>query len=243
MSQGSLHDSHRVMPTSSHEQISVVLSLCRELAPKSVLDVGIGFGKYGVLLREYLDIFLERYERASWQIDIGGIEFFAPYENPIWHYVYDWVRIGDALEILPSLGGFDLILLVDVLEHLGRDEGRVLVDESIHHAKYVIVCTPAMFFAQSALCGNEAEVHRSRWIPGDFSRYSSLTVRVPGGFIFLLSKGKIPSRLRWEYSLPGRCLRIVRAAYRAVLPEPLRKTIRLVFWPEAKGGSARNSGE
>ena len=34
----------------------MVLNLVTEQKPKTILDVGIGYGKYGVLFREYLDI-------------------------------------------------------------------------------------------------------------------------------------------------------------------------------------------
>ena len=219
------------MPTSAHNQISVVLSLCREIAPKRILDIGMGFGKYGVLLREYLDISFERYEEATWQVEIGGIECFAPYENPIWHYVYDWHKIGDVREVLPSLGHFDLILLIDVLEHLERSDGQALISACLERAEYVLVCTPSKRFPQGAFCGNEAEIHRSRWRPGDFGRCRRLTIRRTGQYIFLLSRRGIPWRLRWEYSFAGRCFGVVRAVYRAVLPEPIRKAFRRLLLP------------
>ena len=50
------------MPTSDMHNIVPILTIMQHLQPRSVLDIGCGFGKYGVLLREYLDIWHERLE-------------------------------------------------------------------------------------------------------------------------------------------------------------------------------------
>jgi 16S rRNA G1207 methylase RsmC len=44
------------MPTSNYEAISKILGEILVLDPRSVLDVGPGKGKYGVLCREYLNL-------------------------------------------------------------------------------------------------------------------------------------------------------------------------------------------
>ncbi len=43
------------MPTSHLYQISDILEIISLIRPRSVLDVGVGFGKYGLLAREYLE--------------------------------------------------------------------------------------------------------------------------------------------------------------------------------------------
>lgn len=42
------------MPSSFHEALSVVVPFVIDLAPASILDVGVGFGTYGLLFPEYL---------------------------------------------------------------------------------------------------------------------------------------------------------------------------------------------
>ena len=50
------------MPVSSIDKIPAVMSIFKyDRVVKSVLDVGSGFGKYGFLTREYLDIRKKRY--------------------------------------------------------------------------------------------------------------------------------------------------------------------------------------
>lgn len=43
------------MPTSHPNQINEIIQIAELLRPASVLDVGVGYGKYGFLLREYLE--------------------------------------------------------------------------------------------------------------------------------------------------------------------------------------------
>ena len=66
------------MPTSVPYCVPVIASIARQLRPKSVLDVGVGFGKYGYLFREYLDVWdmhsVRDYERRRWTTRIEGIE-------------------------------------------------------------------------------------------------------------------------------------------------------------------------
>ena len=67
------------------------------LNPKSVLDVGVGFGKYGVLCREYLELWDGRGEYSQFLRRIDGVEVFANYITPLHKYVYDKVYTQDIL--------------------------------------------------------------------------------------------------------------------------------------------------
>src|SRR5262245_11243465 len=108
------------MPTSDYFNVAPILNVLTNAKPKSVLDVGCGFGKFGVLLREYLDIWHRRYDRSQWQTRIVGIDAFEKYRNPIWDYAYSQVHIGEAQKLLPMLGEFDAVLISDVIEHLEK---------------------------------------------------------------------------------------------------------------------------
>src|SRR5882672_10882574 len=89
------------MPSSRPNTIPTVLHLVRQLRPRSILDVGIGFGKWGHLFREYTDI-LEaerdpsRYQRANWQVVIDGIEGHSAYVTEMHRFLYNRVIVGDA---------------------------------------------------------------------------------------------------------------------------------------------------
>src|SRR5918995_1662999 len=105
------------MCTSDSSNIPFVVSELQRLRPRSVLDVGVGFGKVGMLVREYLECWYGRYAPSSWQITLEGIEIFEGYRNPLWNSMYNRVHIGDAKAVIGDLRPFDLAVCCDVIEH------------------------------------------------------------------------------------------------------------------------------
>ena len=174
------------MPSCRPTIVPLVVHLVRQLKPRSILDVGIGFGKWGHLFREYSDI-LEaehdpsRYQKQNWQVRIEGIEAHAPYVTPMHVFLYDRIYIGDATVLIRSLSTYDVIFLGDVIEHLEKDVGMELLREALEHAsKAVIVSTPKYETGQEDLCGNEFERHRSLWTAADFRRAGTARVKTVG---------------------------------------------------------------
>ncbi|MBN2505256.1 MAG: hypothetical protein JXQ71_01040 [Verrucomicrobia bacterium] len=171
------------MPTSRPNPIPTVVHLIRQLRPRSILDVGIGFGKWGHLFREYTDI-LEaerdpsRYERRQWQVRIDGIEGCAAYVTDMHRYLYNAIHVGDICEVLPRLGAYDVVFLGDVIEHLDAARGGQLLRHALAQArKAVIVTTPRFDTAQGDLCANELERHRSVWSARQFRQFPGAQVK------------------------------------------------------------------
>ena len=75
------------MPTSHFYQLNEIVELVTLTNPKSVLDIGIGFGKYGFLLREYLELRDGRNKYNDWKRRIDGIEVFEEYLTPVHHFI------------------------------------------------------------------------------------------------------------------------------------------------------------
>ena len=171
------------MPSSRPNIIPVVINLLRQIQPQSILDVGVGFGKWGHLFREYTDIQEserdpERYRRDNWQVQIDGIEGFPGYLTPMHHYLYNRIHTGDALEVIQKLGRYDLVFMGDIIEHLEKENGMELLRQAVAHAhKAVIVSTPKYDTHQGALCGNDLERHRSVWHEKDFHQFNVTTVK------------------------------------------------------------------
>jgi SAM-dependent methyltransferase len=158
------------MPTSDPANISPIINNILRLAPlpRRVLDIGVGFGKYGALLREYLDIGMFRIEPEQWATVINGVEGFEKYMNPLWD-VYNQVFIEDFRTHFKNYVGYDLVLMIDSLEHVERPLGDEILDYLTHKNKNVIVSIPDGDFPQGAVNGNEMETHRARWYQGDFT--------------------------------------------------------------------------
>src|SRR5258706_8280538 len=164
------------MPSSRPNTIPTVIHLVRQLKPKSILDVGIGFGKWGHLFREYTDIQESendpaRYQRCNWKIRIDGIEGYAAYITEMHHFLYNEIHIGNACELIRALPRYDVIFIGDVIEHLDKKAGFQLLRDSMEKAgKAVIVNTPKYETDQQDLCGNELDRHRSLWTANDFRK-------------------------------------------------------------------------
>ena len=175
------------MPSSRPNTIPTVLHLLRQLKPRSILDVGVGFGKWGHLFREYTDIQEaerdpSRYRRENWRTRIDGIEGHAAYLTPMHRYLYTDIHVGDAAEVLRKLPRYDLIFLGDVLEHFDQTAGRRVVRDAWEKcAKAVIITTPKYETGQEDLCGNDLERHRSLWSAKDLRQFEGATVKTIDG--------------------------------------------------------------
>lgn len=171
------------MPTSNLDPIPLVVMTVKHYKPKTVLDIGCGFGKYGFLLREQLDIAEDQkklgvssysIDRSNWKTQIDAVEAYQNYICDIQRYIYNNIYIGDIINLAEKLHNYDVILLLDVIEHFGKDTGRQLLDSLMAKVnKLLVITTPPFEFLQNNICGNEFERHRSVWNPIDFKKYKN----------------------------------------------------------------------
>lgn len=144
------------MPTSEAAQIPYVCEAMRRLDPVSIIDVGCGYGKYGVLAREYCD-------RLKW-IDAVDV-------RPPRYKVYDRFSETDIRTACFCTESYDLALLLDVIEHLEYDEGLRLLATLTRGARRVLVTTP-LGFRRQEVEGMPHETHRSGWWPWSFKGFT-----------------------------------------------------------------------
>jgi len=181
------------VPTSRATAIPTVIQLVLHLQPESLLDIGVGFGKWGHLFREYTDIRLsesapERYQRQNWKVRIDGIEGYKEYLTPAHDFYYNQIHIGDASTVLPKLGNYDIIFLGDIIEHFDKEAGTQLLRTAVSKAnKAVIVSTPKFDTEQGASCGNELERHRSLWRTADFQKFEGAKIITIDGDLLLVA--------------------------------------------------------
>ena len=160
------------MPTSWYQAISDILEQVQKEKPESILDVGVGFGKYGLMVRDVLELPYERYDKDQWIINIEGVEAFEKYKNPIHDYIYNKIYYGEATEVIKKLPKYDCILLIDVLEHFEKEEGKKFIKELMAHTnKSLIISTPRYPAKQEEYLGNKYEEHKSKWSIIDFIDY------------------------------------------------------------------------
>lgn len=146
------------MPTSNLALAPNVIHLVHLAQPhRAVLDVGPGRGKYGILLREYLN------EPPD---VLDAVEAEPSYVTPRLRALYDSVFVADVRDMPDdALGRYDLVLMVDVIEHLDKNDGVELLRRIPGR---VVVCTPEEFFSNGPGLP-PSEEHRSLWSRDDFA--------------------------------------------------------------------------
>jgi len=147
------------MPSSQFSQISTIMNAVARIAPQSVLDVGCGYGKYGMLCREYIELWLQKEPR------IDAIDVFRPYIKQLQRAIYDDIYMGEAIKQLKKMDSksYDLVLAIDILEHFTKEDGLEFIKELRRVGKHVLISTPKRVKEQGDIFGNEYETHRSQW--------------------------------------------------------------------------------
>jgi|SRR5580692_4353659 hypothetical protein len=143
------------MPVSDLHGFSDIAIEIQRIAPRSVLDLGVGFGLYGVLCRQIMDGQDGRCDPSTWRGSLEGYEAWANYRNPAWG-VYNRIEI----EKFNLRRDFDLVLMIDSLEHMPEKQGRFLLRWIVGCNKHVIVSVPNGLMVQGATFGNPYEEHR-----------------------------------------------------------------------------------
>lgn len=130
------------MPLSDHRQLTPVLDIVMAYAPHTVLDVGVGHGAYGTLLRQYLG------QSAL----IVGVEPYEPYggngSGDRW-WAYDAVVAAPwpqaerrVVELLGYRATYDVTLAIDVVEHVPPADRTNWLEALAAVSSLVIVATP-----------------------------------------------------------------------------------------------------
>ncbi len=174
------------MPSSDYNSIPKILSLVEILQPKSILDIGCGYGKVMRLINKHMKVF-------SVGID-GWIECLTISKR---ESIYDDNVLCDIRFIPFIRKSFDAVLCLDVVEHLSKAEGLMLIKEMEEIAtRQVIICTPAGFVQHGIAGNNPLQIHRSGWNPQEFRK---MGYRVKGfGFRFIYGN-RVPAPLAREY--------------------------------------------
>ncbi len=163
------------MPSSTSESIPYEIEFIRKNRPQltSVLDVGIGFGKGGFLIREYFDVKEHNlYQPKDWKVKITGVEVYPQYLSDLQRLLYNEIIIGDIFEVLPKLGKYDLAILGDIIEHFPKDKGLLLLHKLFDYVEDIVIATPNGFLSHPAIGDNAYEEHKSGWTVEDFKEFT-----------------------------------------------------------------------
>jgi predicted TPR repeat methyltransferase len=110
------------MPIGCSSLVPTIATQLQVARPRSVLDLGIGMGFYGAVVRPWLDFGVR-----PWRTKLVGVEGFAAHRNPCWD-LYNEVVVSSIEEYLATATeAWDAILLLDVLEHFPHAAGEPIL--------------------------------------------------------------------------------------------------------------------
>lgn len=161
------------MGTSNWQNISYNIELIRKINPMTILDIGVGFGRWGILLREFLEIWDNAKYDGNWERIIDGVEIFPGYIKEYHKYFYNNIYFGDALAFLENLNsGYSLINFGDVIEHMTKSNGEKAIELALSKSRFVLITIPiGEHWEQEGTAENPNEAHKSVWYNRDFVKY------------------------------------------------------------------------
>lgn len=167
------------MPTSNWQNISFNIDLVRKIDPHSILDVGVGFGRWGILFREFLELWNYGNYDGKWKRKIDGVEIFEKYIQPYHSFFYDKIYIENALDYLKRTDEkYDLINFGDVIEHFQKDEAMILIELALSKSRFVLINIPVgKNWEQKGTSENEFEEHKSIFYNSDFKIFKHRKIK------------------------------------------------------------------
>jgi len=167
------------MGTSNWQNISYNIDLIRKINPKSILDIGVGFGRWGILCREFLEVWDEGNYSGKWKRRIDGVEIFTGYIKEYHKHFYDNLFICDAFNFIKELKtSYDLIICGDVIEHFEKKIGKEIIDICLEKSNFVLINVPiGKGWEQTQKNDNIFEEHLSVWFLDDFKTFNQNLIK------------------------------------------------------------------
>jgi len=156
------------MPTGDYNYIPFILSKIRKINPKKILEIGPGFGKWGVLIREYLEVYKNlRFHKKDWLIQLDAVEICPYYKNKLKDFIYNhvyWRSVQKFIEKPPETD-YDLVIMIDVLEHMNKKEGSRVLQGLQRISNNLIVEVPGVLYSKISKWHkiNPYEDHKCCW--------------------------------------------------------------------------------
>ena len=133
----------------------LVSKVCEGKEETVIVEVGIGWGNIGRLIRE-----------IEANIRLIGFEIFQDYitDEKGQVKIYDSLILGDGRELIKEIHPVDIILLIDVLEHMTREDALEFLDNCYKKCGRIILSLPCNKpYPQGVVFGNKYEEHLVQW--------------------------------------------------------------------------------
>ena len=154
------------MPIGSYAVSFHVVAEMEKKQPRTILDLGIGYGFLSACVRQWLDAGVEPFQKV-----LIGVEGFPKYRNPQWNLYNEVYEMTIQTFLHKNCMQFDCIVFSDVIEHFSKVDGVIILEQLkklLNPGGILLVGTPGVFCEQGSVHGNELETHRSLWTAEDF---------------------------------------------------------------------------
>jgi len=169
------------MPSSMHFNLSFMTGFIFKCKPKTVLDVGVGYGKWGLLCREFIEAHADRCFPKDWKSRVDGVEIWERYIEgfPWLRKIYDQIYHGDISKILGSIGKYDMIIAGDIIEHMPKRAAERVLRGLIQRTNKVFLLSIPLgenWLDNKIVDNNPHEKHQSSWAEAEVMEYFGPTV-------------------------------------------------------------------
>lgn len=170
------------MPSSTPDHVTSVIKKIQSLRPKTVLDVGIGFGKWAFLIREYVEAWADRVHPETWEVKIHGIEAWEPYTKLPWisslyNEVWNTTLQDYCDSFSPASEPYDLVIAGDVIEHLHKGEAVDCLETLLKTCSGTLILSIPLgenWLNNVVVDKNPYEKHKSSWSHADVAQLAEI---------------------------------------------------------------------
>lgn len=129
--------------------------------PKSLLEIGTGFGRLGPLLRELLEKEDSCFQPDHWRVRMDLVtSVHTPWDDQVYQQVYE----GDIRQWLDRLSRYDVILFNGGLEQWSKEDGQQIMRRLLQQTNRAMIVTIPTF---------PLSARSTRWSPIDFIDYET----------------------------------------------------------------------
>ncbi len=177
-------------PTHIDVMIKVIDNLLEVKEHLVILDIGGGSGEYWTE-----NTYLNKLIREN-RLQVRILDAQIPSENRNSILIFQKGYVPDDLASIESKT-FDIVLAFDLIEHLTRDRGYLMLYQMERISRYFcMIFTPNGFVYQSPDALNVFNAHISGWTPKDLRQFGYTIFRGHSGFKFLFGVYGLP---KWKF--------------------------------------------
>lgn len=160
------------MGTARWQNIPYCIQTLRAIDPKRVLDMTVGLGYWGMIIREFCDGGASQNQPEDWQIYLVGADIFSKDTNAQSKFLYNQIYSGGISTICSQFDpDWNVILFNDILENLDKTEALDLLSWALNTGDYVLVNVPLGEDEQESTGeAHSSSANKSEWRLRDFEK-------------------------------------------------------------------------